>query len=132
MRRVGPGTDFMHRIAQSFVQRNARTGTRSVAYGDPGGSSEGALELRFMAGNADVKAGDILTTSGVDGVYPPGLPVARVELVERRADSAFARIHCTPQARVEGARQVMVLKPLSVTIPARPMDDAVPRKGKFK
>ncbi|HSV45479.1 MAG TPA: rod shape-determining protein MreC [Ramlibacter sp.] len=111
---------------------NSRTGTRSVAYGDPGGSSEGALELRFMAGNADVKAGDILTTSGVDGVYPPGLPVARVEKVERRADSAFARIHCSPQARVEGARHVMVLKPLSVTIPARPPEDPAPRKGKHK
>jgi rod shape-determining protein MreC len=42
--------------------------------------------------NADVQPGDLLTTSGVDGVYPPGMPVAKVEKVERRADSAFARI----------------------------------------
>src|SRR3954471_20558484 len=62
---------------------NARTGARSVAYGDPT-STTGQLELRFMAGNADVQPGDLLTTSGVDGVYPPGLPVAKVTKVERR------------------------------------------------
>ncbi|MBC7467895.1 MAG: rod shape-determining protein MreC [Ramlibacter sp.] len=109
---------------------NARTGARSVAFGDPI-TRGGSLELRFMAGNADVQAGDILTTSGVDGVYPPGLPVARVVSVERRADSAFARISCSPQALVDGARHVMVLKPVAAQIPARPVpDEVVPaRKG---
>ena len=103
---------------------NARTGARSVAFGDPI-TRGGSLELRFMAGNADVQAGDILTTSGVDGVYPPGLPVAKVISVERRADSAFARISCAPQALVDGARHVMVLKPVAVQIPARPVPDEV-------
>jgi rod shape-determining protein MreC len=56
------------------------------------------MELRYMAANADVAAGDLLTTSGVDGVYPPGLPVARVEKVERRVDAVFARIYCVPLA----------------------------------
>jgi rod shape-determining protein MreC len=109
---------------------NARTGARSVAFGDPL-TRGGSLELRFMAGNADVQAGDILTTSGVDGVYPPGLPVAKVISVERRADSAFARISCAPQALVDGARHVMVLKPVSVQIPSRPVPDEAlpPRKG---
>ncbi len=107
---------------------NARTGARSVAFGDPI-TRGGSLELRFMAGNADVKEGDVLTTSGVDGVYPPGLPVAKVASVERRADSAFARISCTPQALVDGARHVMVLKPVSVQVPARPLpEDVVPAK----
>ena len=110
---------------------NTRTGARSVAYGDPTGSHGGLLELRFMAGNADVHAGDLLTTSGVDGVYPPGLPVAKVEKVERRADSAFARIACSPQALVEGARHVMVLKPIAGQIPPRPAaEDAVPASKK--
>lgn len=45
---------------------------------------------------------DLLSTSGLDGVYPPGLPVAKVIRVERRADSAFARIYCKPLAKVEG------------------------------
>ena len=57
------------------------------------------MELRFMPGNADVQVGDLLTTSGVDGVYPPGLPVARVTAVERRAESGFARILLAPQRR---------------------------------
>lgn len=103
---------------------NARTGARSVAFGDPI-TRGGSLELRFMAGNADVQAGDILTTSGVDGVYPPGLPVAKVVSVERRADSAFARISCSPQALVDGARHVMVLKPVAGQLPARPVPDEV-------
>lgn len=107
---------------------NARTGARSVAFGDPI-TRGGSLELRFMAGNADVQAGDILTTSGVDGVYPPGLPVAKVINVERRADSAFARISCAPQALVDGARHVMVLKSVAVQIPPRPVpDEVVPAK----
>jgi rod shape-determining protein MreC len=98
---------------------NVRTGARSVAYGDtsqPGGG----LELRFMGSNSDVQQGDLLTTSGVDGVYPSGLPVAKISKIERRAESAFAKIYCTPQALVTGARHVMVVKPVSAQIPARP------------
>ncbi len=116
---------------------NARTGARSVAYGDPmanySGSKAatgGVLELRFMAGNSDVQQGDVLTTSGVDGIYPPGLAVARVDRIERRADSAFAKIYCVPLALVSGAQHVMVLKPVSVQIPPRPSEDSVPSLGK--
>lgn len=110
---------------------NARTGVRGVAYGDP--SSQGSfLELRFMASSADVKPGDILMTSGVDGVYPPGLPVARVEKVERRADSGFARILLSPQARVDGARHVMVLNPISGTTPPRPAPEDAAAAGAGK
>jgi rod shape-determining protein MreC len=111
---------------------NARTGARSVAYGDPS-SHSGSLELRFMAGNADVKPGDLLTTSGVDGVYPPGLPVARVEKVERRAESGFARISCSPQALVDGARHVIVLKAGVARMPPRPVpEDTSPLVKKSK
>jgi rod shape-determining protein MreC len=95
---------------------NTRTGARSVAYGDPT-STTGQMELRFMAGNADVQPGDLLTTSGVDGVYPPGLPVAKVVKVERRASGGFAQISCAPQARVDGARHVMVLGSLGPQLP---------------
>jgi rod shape-determining protein MreC len=102
---------------------NVRTGVRSLAFGDANGS--GGLELRFMGSNTDVLQGDLLTTSGVDGVYPPGLPVARIDHIERRADSAFARIHCSPLALVSGARHVMVLQPQSDQIPPRPTEAAV-------
>lgn len=112
---------------QAIPVLNVRSGARSIAYGD----AAGTLELRFMSGHSDVREGDLLTTSGVDGVYPAGLPVARVDKVERRTDSTFARIHCTPQARVDGVRHVMVLKPEAGAIPPRPTaEDAAPaRKG---
>lgn len=90
---------------------NARTGTRSVAYGDPTAHG-GMMELRYMSVTEDVREGDLLTTSGVDGVYPPGLPVARVVNVERRSDTSFARIQCQPLAQLQGVTHVMVLAPL--------------------
>ena len=102
---------------------NVRTGARSLAYGDasPGGSG---MELRFMGSNVDVQEGDLLTTSGVDGVYPPGLPVARVSRVEHRAESTFSKIYCVPQALTTGARHVIVVKPATAglvpSLPAMP------------
>lgn len=100
---------------------NVRTGARSVAYGDTNVHANG-LELRFMGSNSDVQKGDLLTTSGIDGVYPAGLPVATIDRIERRAESAFARIYCLPQASVLGARYVMVIKPESALIPPRPSE----------
>jgi rod shape-determining protein MreC len=113
---------------------NTRTGARGVAYGDASLHAD-AMELRFMAANADVTAGDLLTTSGVDGVYPPGLPVARVEKVERRVDAVFARIYCVPLALVSGAAHVVVLDPVTAQIAPRPVPDAPvvsPRRGVAK
>lgn len=119
---------------QAIPVLNARTGSRSLAYGDPSGQG-GTIELRYMPGNSDVQVGDLLTTSGVDGVYPPGLPVAKVVKVERRADSGFARIECAPLAMVQGARHVMVLTPLAADLPQRPLAEDAPagvRKGQRK
>jgi rod shape-determining protein MreC len=104
---------------QAIPVLNTRTGARGVAFGDSA-SHSGALELRFTAAHEDVQVGDLLTTSGVDGVYPPGLPVARVDKVASRADSAFARITCTPLALVAGVGHVMVFKPVADQIAARP------------
>ena len=119
---------------QAIPVLNTRTGARGVAFGDPTLHSN-ALELRFMAANADVQVGDLLTTSGVDGVYPPGLPVAKVSKVDRRVDSAFARITCMPLALVSGVGHVMVLKPLTNLIAPRPTVEAPPgpaRRGNKK
>jgi rod shape-determining protein MreC len=116
---------------QAIPVLNTRTGARGVAFGDPSLRAN-ALELRYMAANADVQTGDLLTTSGVDGIYPAGLPVAKVEKVERRVDSAFARISCLPLALVSGVSHVMVLKPIMSQIAPRPPIETVPapaRKG---
>lgn len=110
---------------------NTRTGARGVAFGDVSLHVD-AMELRYMAANADVAEGDLLTTSGVDGVYPPGLPVARIQKIERRVDAVFARIYCVPLAMVAGAGHVVVLEPTTAQIPARPVPDVptvVSRRG---
>ena len=115
---------------QAIPVLNLRTGARAVAYGDPVVGHGGGMELRFMPVNADVREGDLLSTSGVDGLYPSGLPVARVQRVERRADSAFARIYCEPVARVLAARHVAVLQPAADALPERPEPAAAAqRKG---
>ena len=104
---------------------NARTQARSAAFGGLAG-----LELRFVAGNADVQVGDKLLTSGVDGVYPPGLPVAAVALVDRKLDSGFARVALTPAVASDGVRHVLVLEPVGVQMPPRP--DPSPTDGAAK
>ena len=109
---------------------NTRTGARGVAYGESGGAP--LLELRFMATNADIEVGDQLTTSGVDGVYPPGMPVGIVTKVERRAETAFARILCEPVGRVQGAKHVMVIDPLTDQLPTRPVIEKPQPLGMIK
>ncbi|RXV72212.1 rod shape-determining protein MreC [Burkholderia stabilis] len=95
-----------------------RTGLRSVIYGTPKGDS---LDLRFVPTSADLVVGDELVTSGLDGVYPPGLPVAKVARVDKLADTAFARVTCAPIAAVRGARQMLVLH-YQNDIPPRPAE----------
>jgi rod shape-determining protein MreC len=87
---------------------NTRTGARSVAYGDPI-TLGGSLELRFMAANSDVLVGDLLTTSGVDGIYPTGIAVANIAKIERRADSAFAKIYCKPVGKIDSATHILIV-----------------------
>ena len=102
---------------------NARTQQRNAAFGRSDGRSdsgkEGGMELRFLAANADVQVGDLLTTSGLDGVYPPGLPVAKVTTVERRGETSFARVGLQPVAHSDSARHVLVLQPLALHESAR-------------
>ncbi len=83
-----------------------RSGLRGVTFGI---GYDGALELRFMPVNADIQNGDVLVTSGLDGTYPSGLPVAVVSNIERNAAYAFARITCTPAAAVGNFGQVLIL-----------------------
>ena len=82
-----------------------RSGLRAVL----AGSGVGAMELRFLAANADVQPGDTLVTSGLDGVYLPGLPVAKVVNIDRDNSFSFARIACEPIAGVERHGQVLIL-----------------------
>jgi rod shape-determining protein MreC len=98
---------------------NTRTQQRSAAFGGGAGRA-GGMELRFVSGQADVEVGDLLHTSGLDGVYPPGLPVARVASVERRMETGFARITLAAAAAHDGVRHVLVLEPLALQLPPQP------------
>jgi len=91
---------------QAIPVQVVRNGRGAVAFG---AGASGMLELRFMAANAEIQNGDKLVTSGIDGTYPPGLPVATVARVERDAAYAFARILCQPAAGVESGGYVLVL-----------------------
>ena len=91
---------------QAVPVKVERSGVRSVLFGSGAGH---APELRFMAPNADIQVGDRLVTSGIDGVYPAGLPVATVVRIERDAEHSFARVVCKPAAGVDRGRFVLVL-----------------------
>lgn len=89
---------------QAIPVQVLRNGLRGVLFG----TGQGRIELRFVIANADIQVGDTLVTSGLDGVFLPGLPVAEVQSVDREAE-AFARIVCQPVAGVERSTQVLVL-----------------------
>lgn len=98
---------------------NTRNGLRGVLGGT---GNDGALELKFVPLNADFENGDQLVTSGIDGVYPPGLPVAQIVSVERDAAFLFARILCKPLAGVANHKQVLVVH-AEQKIPERPAEE---------
>ena len=104
-----------------------RNGLRSVVFG----LGNNQLELRYMPVGADVQNGDLLVTSGLDGIFLPGLPVARVVRVERDSSYSFASILCVPIAGVENSGEVMVIDPpLPTPLPAELVVE--PPKGTAK
>jgi rod shape-determining protein MreC len=112
---------------QAVPVQIVRTGLRSVVFG----LGNGQLELRFLPANADVQNGDLLVTSGLDGIFLPGFPVARVVHIERDTAYSFARIFCLPLAGVENFSEVMVLDPRpAVTLPEELTRKAVSREAK--
>jgi rod shape-determining protein MreC len=102
---------------QTVPVQNLRNGLRAVVYGN---GQDGALDVPFMPINADIQPGDQLVTSGIDGIYPPGLPVASVSKVERNAAYPFAKISCVPSAGVDKHRQVLVIAIKAPPIPPKP------------
>jgi len=91
---------------QAIPVMNVRNGLRSVAYGR---GQSGLLDLRFIASNADIRQGDLLTTSGIDGIYPAGLSVARVVQVGNKSNDAFERVTGQPLAGISRNKQFLIL-----------------------
>jgi rod shape-determining protein MreC len=115
---------------QAVPVKVERSGVRSVLFGNGTGR---APELRFTAPSADVKVGDRLVTSGIDGTYPPNLPVAEVVDIERDTGQMFARIAVRPLAGVDRSMQVLVLAQAVAAAPRpeEPAEDVVKRgKGR--
>ena len=99
-------TDKDHSVPVQIL----RNGIRSVASGT---GKYKTLELNYMANNMDIQKGDLLVTSGIDSVYPSGLPVALISNIKRDVSSTFAYIICTPVAGVDRNKQVLILSPQS-------------------
>ena len=112
---------------QAVPVQVVRNGLRGVLFG----AGQGRLELRYTLVGGDVQPGDRLVTSGLDGVFLPGLPVAEVVNVDGETQS-FAVISCVPLAGVDRSTQVLVLGRAEAPPPRpAPAEDAPPgaRKG---
>lgn len=83
-----------------------RTGLRTIALGT---GETGLLNLPYMTNSADVREGDLLVTSGLGGVFPPGYPAGRVTVVRRRPGQSFARVLAQPSADLDRGREVLLV-----------------------
>lgn len=111
---------------QSIAVQLLRNGLRGVVFGDGR-----TLELRFMAVNVDIQEGDQAFTSGIDGLYPPGLPVGTVTRVQRTEKERFAHVELQPAAGIDERVHVLVLAIDPASMPPRPEDEERPatRRG---
>jgi rod shape-determining protein MreC len=107
--RVGPLTseavlitDADHAVPIS-VNRN---GLRTIAVGT---GESGRLRLPYLTNNADIVVGDLLISSGLGGVFPPGYPVGRVLEVVLRPDQAYAEIYAEPSSLLDRDREVLLV-----------------------
>lgn len=105
---------------QSIPVEVMRNGLRCIAFG---GSEPGTLELRFLAANADVTSGDVVVTSGLDGLYPAGLPVGTIARVERDVKDQFARVVVNPAGGVDANGMLVVLQVTAAPLPAPPREE---------
>ena len=91
-----------------------RNGLRTIAVGT---GEIDQLDLPFLPNNADIRAGDLLVTSGLGGAFPAGYPVAVVNSVTRIPQEPFADVTATPAAALDQVRELMLIwsKPTVVT-----------------
>jgi rod shape-determining protein MreC len=87
------------------VQIN-RTGVRTIAVGL---GQTGKLMLPYLPRNADVAEGDLVVSSGLGGVFPPGYPVARVAEVIRDPAEPLLSVGATPMAQLDRDPEVLLV-----------------------
>jgi len=109
---------------QLLIDRNAAAGAiieRSRAQGVVVGAGGETLRMDYVPGTADVKAGDLVVTSGIDGIYPKGFVIGTVETVERGPGS-YHEIRVSPAvdfSRLEEVLVVLTPPPGHETAPAK-------------
>ena len=109
---------------QLLVDRNAAAGAiveRSRAQGVVVGASDERLQMEYVSEVFDVLVGDIVVTSGIDGIYPRGFVIGRVESVEK-SGGAYRRIVVKPAVNFSGLEEVLVV---TSPTPAREPTDGV-------
>jgi rod shape-determining protein MreC len=92
-------------LAMQVPVRVVRTGARGIVQGD--GNTE--LNLKFLPTSSNIREGDVLETSGLDGRYPSGIPVAEVVSVKSQAGSVFWQVSAQPIAKIGSSREVLLL-----------------------
>ncbi len=132
---VYPGTSEVtlvsspEQLTPVFVER---TGQRGLV----AGSGRGQLELRYMPTHTDVRVNDRLLTSGIDRVYPAGIPVARITRVSRSQSSPYLRVEGVPLAGLDRSRAVLVLvaepQVVQVPLPSLPPTPPTPLSPQVK
>ena len=109
---------------QLLIDRNAAAGAlveRSRAQGVVVGSGDERLNMEYVSEVADVVVGDIVVTSGIDGIYPKGFVIGRVEAVEK-SGGAYRRITIKPAVDFRSLEEVLVV------LTPMPAQDAVEGK----
>ena len=96
-------TDPEHALPVQII----RNGLRTIAVGS-GNADE--LLLTYLAVNSDVKGGDLLVSSGLGGVFPAGYPVGHITGVRREANQLLAQVRAEPEAKINRAREVMLIE----------------------
>jgi len=107
---AGPGTSKVQLLndpaaATAVVFERSRDQAAGIAAGGKGPG----LEVRYISNLADVRPGDLARTSGLEGIYPPGLPVGTVVSVQNRAD-LMKQIELLPAAALGRLEEVLVLR----------------------
>jgi len=100
-------TDSNSRIAVLGADNRSPGMLSGQGYGQP-------IKMRFVNLNAIIDSGELLLSSGLSGIYPKGLPVARVTKVQRSDISLFLNVEAEPLIDVGGLEEVLLLKRASV------------------
>jgi rod shape-determining protein MreC len=100
---------------QLLVDRNAAVGAlieRSRAQGVAMGSGDARLRLEYVSESADVVVGDLVVTSGIDGIFPKGFTIGTVDVVEKSGPS-YKRITIKPAVDFSSLEEVLVVLTLT-------------------